>query len=41
LIKNQVNSLDKIKEIELDGYKFNEKRSDQRKFMFIKPYTEQ
>ncbi|ADQ13587.1 YaaA family protein [Halanaerobium hydrogeniformans] len=40
LIKKQVNSLDEIKKIELDGYKFDEKRSDEKNFRFIKPYTE-
>lgn len=38
LIKNQVNSLDQIKEIDLDGYKFDEERSDENEFYFIKPY---
>jgi|SRR6056297_384438 len=40
LIKNQVKSLDKIKEIELDGYKFDAESSNEQEFRFIKPYTE-
>ena len=40
LIKNQIKSLDDIKSIELDGYKFDEKRSDEQEFRFIKPYNE-
>src|SRR6056297_90140 len=40
LIKNQIKSLDEIKSIELDGYKFDEKRSDEQEFRFIKPYSE-
>jgi len=38
LIKNQVNNIDKIKEIEFDGYKFNQENSDEQEFYFIKPY---
>ncbi|MBF8437294.1 YaaA family protein [Halanaerobiaceae bacterium Z-7014] len=38
LIKNQVKSLDKIKEIDLDGYRFNEAESDENNFYFIKPF---
>jgi len=38
IIKNQVESPDKIKDIDLDGYKFDEKRSDENNFKFIKPY---
>lgn len=37
MIKNQVDSLDKIKEIDLDGYKYNEENSDENDFYFIKP----
>ncbi|HMA60513.1 MAG TPA: YaaA family protein [Halanaerobiales bacterium] len=40
LIKNQIKSLDEIKSIELDGYKFDERRSDKQEFRFIKPYNE-
>jgi len=36
LIKKQINSLDEIKKINLDGYKFDEERSDENNFMFIK-----
>jgi len=36
LIKKQINSLDEIKKINLDGYKFDEERSDKNNFMFIK-----
>jgi len=38
LIKRHVKNLDQIKEIDLDGYKFNDKRSDEENFRFIKPY---
>ena len=38
LIKNQVESLYEIKGIELDGYRFNEKQSDESNFYFIKPF---
>lgn len=38
LIKNQVESLDQIKKIELDGYKFNEEESTENDFYFIKPF---
>ena len=38
LIKNQVNSLKEIKKIKLDGYKYDEERSDENNFKFIKPY---
>ena len=38
MIKKQVETLDQIKEIELDGYKFDKKRSDDKNFRFIKPY---
>ncbi len=40
LIKNKVKSLKEIKEIELDGYKYDEERSDEDNFRFIKPYNE-
>lgn len=40
MIKKQVKSLDKIKEIEFDGYKFDDKRSDENNFKFIKPFEE-
>lgn len=39
LIKNEVKSLEEIKEIELDGYKYDEERSDEGEFRFIKPYN--
>lgn len=38
MIKNQVESLDKIKEIELDGYKYDEEISNGNDFYFIKPF---
>jgi cytoplasmic iron level regulating protein YaaA (DUF328/UPF0246 family) len=38
LIKKQVESLNEIKKIEFDGYKFNEENSDENSFWFIKPY---
>jgi len=38
LIKNQVESLDEIKEIILDGYRFNQEKSDESNFYFIKPF---
>ncbi|MGM0438181.1 MAG: YaaA family protein [Bacillota bacterium] len=38
LIKNQVKSLEKIKEINLDGYKFDEERSEENNYIFVKPY---
>jgi hypothetical protein len=38
LIKNQAESLKEIKEIELDGYKYDEERSTEQEYMFIKPY---
>ncbi|MEC9489515.1 MAG: YaaA family protein [Halanaerobiales bacterium] len=38
LIKKQVESLDQIKEIDLDGYKYNEEHSDADEFYFIKAY---
>lgn len=38
MIKNQVESLDEIKEINLDGYQFAEEKSDQRNYYFIKPF---
>ena len=40
LIKKQVESLEEIKEIELDGYKFNEEHSAENEFYFIKPYKD-
>ena len=40
LIKNQVKSIDEIKEIQLDGYKFNEEESDENNFYFIKPFED-
>ena len=40
LIKNQVESIDEIKEIQLDGYKFNEEKSDENNFYFIKPFED-
>ena len=39
LIKNEVKSLEEIKDIELDGYKYDEERSDEDNFRFIKPYN--
>ena len=40
MIKKQVNSLDEIKKMELDGYEFDEKRSDENNYKFIKTYKE-
>ena len=40
IIKNQLNSLAEIKEMKLDGYKFDEKRSDENNYKFIKAYKE-
>ncbi len=40
LIKKQVNNLDQIKEINLDGYKYDEERSDDKDYYFIKAYQE-
>ena len=40
LIKNQVESIDEIKEIQLDGYQFNEEESDENNFYFIKPFED-
>lgn len=40
LIKKQVNTLDQIKEINLDGYKYDEERSDDKDYYFIKAYQE-
>ncbi|MFW6001406.1 MAG: YaaA family protein [Halanaerobium sp.] len=36
LIKNKVESVEQIKEFELDGYKFDNKHSDEQNFYFIK-----
>lgn len=38
IIKNQVENIDEIKEIELDNYKFNEEHSNENEFYFIKPF---
>jgi len=38
LIKNQIESIDEIKEIELDGYVFNEEHSGENEFYFVKPF---
>ncbi len=38
MIKNQVESLKEIKEIELDGYKYNEEYSAENEFYYIKPF---
>ena len=38
LIKNKVKSLDEIKKIDLDGYKFNQEHSAENNLYFIKPY---
>jgi len=38
LIKKQINNVDQIKNIDFDGYKFDEKRSDEQEFKFIKPF---
>jgi hypothetical protein len=38
LIKKQVNTLDQIKEINFDGYKYDEERSDDKDYYFIKAY---
>ncbi|RAK06946.1 hypothetical protein C8C77_11936 [Halanaerobium saccharolyticum] len=40
LIKNRIESIDQIKEIEVDGYKYNEEHSDEKNFYFIKPFEE-
>ncbi|MFW5809939.1 MAG: YaaA family protein [Halanaerobium sp.] len=38
MIKKQVESIDQIKEIKLDGYIFNEEHSAENEFYFIKPF---
>ena len=38
LIKKQVEGIDQIKEIKLDGYVFNEEHSTKNEFYFIKPF---
>jgi len=38
LIKKQVESIDQIKEINLDGYVFNEDESAENELYFIKPF---
>lgn len=38
LIKKQVESIEKIKEIELDGYIYNEEHSSENEFYFIKAF---
>ena len=38
LIKNEVDSIEQIKEIELDGYLYNEEHSNENEFYFIKPF---
>jgi len=38
LINNKVETLDEIKEINLDGYVYNEEKSDEEEYWFIKPY---
>jgi cytoplasmic iron level regulating protein YaaA (DUF328/UPF0246 family) len=38
MIKNQVESIEEIKKIELDGYIYNKEHSDQNEFYFIKPF---
>jgi len=38
LIKKQVESIDQIKEINLDGYVFNEDQSSENELYFIKPF---
>ncbi|MFN2364536.1 MAG: YaaA family protein [Halarsenatibacteraceae bacterium] len=38
MIRNQVKSLEEIKEINLDGYQFAEEKSDQDNYYFIKPF---
>ncbi len=40
LIRNQVESLEEIKEINLEGYVFNEEHSSENEFYFIKPFEE-
>ncbi len=39
MIKKQVKSLEQIKEINFEGYKFDNNRSDEQNFKFIKPYN--
>lgn len=38
LVKNQVESIDQIKKINLDGYKYNEEHSTENEFYFIKAF---
>lgn len=38
LVKNQIDTIEKIKKINLDGYQYSEEHSDQNEFRFIKPY---
>jgi len=38
LVKNQVESIDEIKKINLDGYKYNKEHSNENEFYFIKPF---
>ncbi|PTV97766.1 hypothetical protein C8C76_12317 [Halanaerobium saccharolyticum] len=38
LVKNQIESTDQIKNINLDGYVFNEEKSSESEFYFIKPF---
>jgi len=38
MIENQVESIEEIKKINLDGYVFNEENSNENEFYFIKPF---
>jgi len=38
LVKNQVESIDEIKKIDLDGYQYNKEHSNENEFYFIKPF---
>ena len=40
IIKKKLNSVAAIKDIELDGYKFDEDRSEKNNLKFIKPYQD-
>jgi hypothetical protein len=38
LVKNQVESIDEIKKIDLDGYQYNKEHSNENEFYFLKPF---
>lgn len=40
LIEEQIESIEEIKNIEIDGYKYNKEHSDDNQFYFIKDYEE-